>query len=328
MSGKWLRLLAGSLPALACACGPGSPAGPDADAGADTLGECVPPAEADLEGAWALRAFVRLEMLEDPAAVIHVCDDPPVALATVTWLVRMEPEAGGEAGLAFRSCAIELPQVTASFADCTLGETFVAYLMTSDALDGSLPLVERSGLARTEVRDGCLGFESDDLFVRIGIPSDLADTVPLPGWDLSCTGTTAIECVPGFETNVLDTDSDGSPGVTFEIDTDPSGLVEGMAWATLRHTPNPRGTVLGATSVSGRLEPVLEYDVVGSDASMSGLPIDTPTVKRNLPRFVPIAEGSYFLMVRIDGRHGSVDLGGGDGVITCDEVNASPGLFD
>jgi hypothetical protein len=300
---------------------------PDAgvDAAPDGTSECTPGSEFDLEGWWALKVFIRLEMVEDPMATVHVCDE--LALATVTWILRADATSDGEATFAFRTCDIQLPQVTVSFADCSLDENFIAYLLTSDSLDASLPIDEHPGTVAVAIPDRCAELTTEDIFVRIGIPSDFDDSVPLPGWDLDCTGTTSLECVPGYETDVQDTDSDGHPGATFEIDTEPLGLIEGFAWATLRHMPNLHGTARDSTLVEGVLEPVLEYDIVGSDASMSGLDIDTPTVKRNLPEFVPLAEGSTFTLIRVDGAHGAVDLTS-DGSVSCDDVLSMPGLFD
>lgn len=327
MPRKWSSL---AIALLVASCGPGP--GSDADAGTDAetdeSTECLPTSGTDLEGWWALRAYVRLEMHEDPTATVHVCDDPPYAMATLTWVVHLGAASGSSMPLSFRTCEILLPQVTASFAECSMDETFVAYLLTSETLDESLPLSEHTGEARLSEEGGCASLSTRDLFVRIGIPADFDDAVPLPGWDLECSGTTALECVPGFETDVLDTDSDGNPGATFEIDTDPAGLVEGVAWATLRHTPNPSATVTGNVLLTGDLEPLLEYDFVGSDAQMAGLDIDTPTVKRNLPDFVPTPEGSRFVMVRADGAGGSTDLTAGDGVLDCPEVLAASGLFE
>ncbi|MBW2262563.1 MAG: hypothetical protein JRG91_11370 [Deltaproteobacteria bacterium] len=311
---------------MALSCGPG---GTVTDAGADGTpdgtAECTPGSEIDLEGWWALRAFIRLEMVEDPLATVHVCDD--LALATVTWIVRADAASGGDASFTYRTCDIQLPQVTVSFAECSMDETFVAYLLTSASLDASLPVIEYPGTLGVTVPDRCAEITTNDIFVRIGILADYDDAVPLPGWDLDCTGSTSLECVPGYESDVQDTDSDGHPGATFEIDTDPPGLIEGFAWATLRHLPNLRGTVRNSTLVEGVLEPVLEYDFVGSDATMAGLDIDTPTVKRNLPEFVPLADGSRFVLVRVDGAHGAVDLTSG-GSVTCNDVLSAPGLFD
>jgi len=327
MPRKWsLLLLFLASVVLAFSCGSGG-AEPDAgvDGTPDGTSECTPGSEIDLEGWWALRVFIRLEMVEDPLATVHVCDD--LALATVTWILRADPASDGEATFTFRTCDIQLPQVTVSFADCSLDETFIAYLLTSDSLDASLPLDEHTGTITVTVPDRCAEISTEDIFVRVGIPPDFDDSIPLPGWDLDCTGTTSLECVPGYETYVQDTDSDGHPGATFEIDTEPLGLIEGFAWATLRHMPNLHGTARDSTLVEGVLGPVLEYDIVGSDASMSGLDIDTPTVKRNLPEFVPLAEGSSFTLVRVDGAHGALDLAS-DGSVTCEDVLSVPGLFD
>jgi hypothetical protein len=264
-------------------------------------------------------------MVEDPMASVHVCDD--LALATVTWILRVDSGSGGEIPFTFRTCDIQLPQVTVSFAECSLEENFIAYLLTSASLDASLPVDEFPGSISMTIPDRCAEIATDDIFVRVGIPADYDDSVPLPGWDLDCTGSTSLECVPGYETDVQDTDSDGHPGATFEIDTEPLGLIEGFAWATLRHLPNLRGTARDSTLVVGDLAPVLEYDIVGSDASMAGLDIDTPTVKRNLPEFVPLVEGSRFTLVRVDGAHGAPDLTSG-GSVTCADVLSVPGLFD
>jgi hypothetical protein len=326
MARKWLMALL--VVWLASGCGPGGGAGDDSstDTDADGSAGCVAPDEADLQGWWAVRAFIRLEMREDPLAVIHVCDDPPLSLALVTWVMQVDEPASGVASYTFRTCAIELPQVTVSFADCSLGETLIAYILTSSALDESLDDESYSGTAEITESGGCAGLRTSDLFVHIGIAEDYDWAVPLPGWDVDCTGS-AVDCVPGFETDVLDTDDDGDPGATIEIDTDPPDLLEGVAWATLRHSPNIDGRLSSSALVTGDMAPQLEYDVVGSDAFMSGLPMDTPTVKRNIPDFYPLTDGSHFILVRVDGRHGAVDLTSG-GEATCAAVNSASGLFE
>ncbi len=300
------------------------------DTAQDQGPECTPEpgAGVDLSGWWAVRVYVMLEMIEDPGATIHVCNDPPMSLATVTWLLDAGEPSGEEIGYTFQTCALTLPEVEASFADCTLDETLTAFLLTTDTLDASLPLVQGTGTMRVPGLERCSDLESDDLYVRIGVDPGFPDGIPLPGWDPGCTGSTAEECVAGYSENVQDTDSDGFPGGTFQILTDPVGLVEGFARATLRHSPNLRGTVRSDVLVDGDLLPTLEYDLVGSDAAMAGLDIDTPTVKKNLPTFVPVAGGSQFVMVRVDGAHGSPDLGGGDGMVDCAELLASPWVFD
>ena len=198
---------------------------------------------------------------------------------------------------------------------------------TSEALDASLPETAFDGAFTVTTHEGCHALTTDDIFLRVGIAPDYDDAVPLPGWDLDCTGTTAADCVPGFATDVIDTDDDGNPGATFVISTEPPGLVTGMAHVTLRHTPHPLGTFPNPIVLGGSLEPTLDYDVVSSDATMAGLDIDTPTVKRSLPDFIPLAEGSTFVMVRVDGRDGAPDLSEG-GTVTCEAVNSAAGLFD
>jgi hypothetical protein len=291
---------------------------------------CSTPAgtEIDIEGMWALKVFVRLEMRQDEGATIHVCDDPPVSVATVTWLLDVEARANSSVPFSFRTCEITLPSVSASFVDCSYDELLVAYLYTSEALDDSLPAEAFDGELILQQEGGCLEAVTDDLFVRIGIPADFDDGNPLPGWDPECSGTTALQCVPGYEEHVMDTDADGDPAATFWIETDPSGMVEGTAWATLRHTPGLCADSFGEAVVSGGLSPMLEYDFVGSDVVMAGLAIDTPTVKRNFPDFIPLAEGSVFTMVRVDGKNDAVDLRGPGGTIDCAAVLERPGLFD
>jgi hypothetical protein len=67
----------------------------------------------------------------------------------------------------------------------------------------------------------------------------------------------------------------------------------------------------------------MEYDVVGSGADLQGIPMDEPTVKRNIPRFRIPEVGSTYKMVRVDGAYGSPDLDAdGDTIVSCDELMA------
>lgn len=325
-------LLSGLVMVIATGCDDGDHGGTDAstDTGADTTGTCETPSGStfDLEGTWALKAFIRLRMQEHADANIHVCNDPPIAMATVTWVMQVGTQDTSGAPFTFRTCDIQLPEISASFAECAHEELLVAYLHTGDALDEALPLSEYTGKLTVDEIEGCISATTNDLFVHIGISRDYDASSPLPGWDPECAGTTATQCVEGFEEDVLDTDSDGDPAATFWIETDPPGMVTGTAWATLRHTTGLSASRLDDALVTGTLDPTLEYDFVGSDATMAGLDIDTPAVQRNFPVFIPLADGSIFTMVRVDGTHGAVDLSDGAGTVSCAAVMGATGLFE
>jgi hypothetical protein len=128
---------------------------------------------------------------------------------------------------------------------------------------------------------------------------------------------------------VIDEDGDGLPGVSLEVHTDPVDTIAGQAYTTWRTNPHMHGKAWSSTLIQGDLSPTMEYDVVGSGAHLQGIPMDEPTVKRNIPRFVMPDEGSTYRMVRVDGLHGSQDVDvDGDTTVSCEELMAHIELLE
>jgi hypothetical protein len=316
-----------SLPVsvLAVACAACSRPGPSADASTDGEldGECVPgrDGELDLLGFWGARAWVRVEMVTSPEGIVRMCPDPHPGVAVLTLVIDLHTQAGERIDYDFAVCEIGMPTVRAALAPCPEEEFVDVSLELGPHLASYIPAQEFSGWAVVSGTRPCSSYVSDSLDVTYGYdPAAVGPDDPLPGWDLACGGSTPGACVDGWE-HVIDEDGDGHPGVSLQVTTDPVDTIRGRAYTTWRTNPHMHGIAWSSTLIQGDLSPMMEYDVVGSGADLQGIPMDEPTVKRNIPRFVIPAEGSTYRMVRVDGLHGSTDLDAdGDGAVSCAEL--------
>jgi len=308
----------------ACACS-GGPAGQDAstDAPGDAAEVCQPdPGETlDLLGWWGSRAWVHVEMVTSPEGIVRMCPDPHPGVALLTLVINLHTRTDDRIDYDFVVCEIGMPTVTASLAPCSEEEFLSVNLELGPHLMAYIPSQEFRGHAMIGGDTPCSSYISDTLDITYGYdPSGVAPDEPLPGWDMECGGSTPVACVNAWEF-VIDEDGDGYPGVSLQVTTDPVDTLRGQAYTTWRTNPHMHGQVWSSTLIQGDLAPTMEYDVVGSGADLQGIPMDEPTVKRNIPRFRIPATGSTYKMVRIDGEHGSTNLDAdGSSIVTCEEL--------
>ncbi len=309
------------LAACACSGGPGSEdAGTDDPDAAAEVCQPDPDGSLDLLGWWGSRAWVHVEMVTSPEGIVRMCPDPHPGIALLTLVINLHTQAGDRIDYDFVVCEIGMPTVTASLAPCTEEEFLGVNLELGPSLMAYIPGQEFHGHAEIGGTTPCSTYVSDTLDITYGYdPSGVPTEEPLPGWDMECAGTTPEACVGGWEF-VTDEDGDGHPGVSLQVTTDPVDTLRGQAYTTWRTNPHMHGQAWSSTLIQGSLSPTMEYDVVGSGADLQGIPMDEPTVKRNIPRFLIPTSGSTYKMVRVDGEHGSTDLDAdGDSVVTCEE---------
>lgn len=322
-----LRLpgLALTIAALAAGACSGGASGDDAstDGEADEVEACQPdPDETlDLLGWWGSRAWVHVEMVTSPEGIVRMCPDPHPGIALLTLVIDLHTQEGDRIDYDFVVCEIGMPTVTASLAPCEEEEFLSVNLELGPALMAYIPSQEFHGHAELGGTSPCSAYVSDSLDITYGYdPSGVGPDDPLPGWDMECAGSTPEACVNAWDL-VIDEDGDGSPGVSLQVTTDPVDTLRGQAYTTWRTNPHMHGLAWSSTLIQGDLSPTMEYDVVGSGADLQGIPMDEPTVKRNIPRFHIPEAGSTYKMVRVDGAHGSADLDAdGDTIVSCDEL--------
>ncbi len=311
-----------ALAAWACSGGPaGEDAGTDGPPDAGEVCQPDPDESLDLLGWWGSRAWVHVEMVTSPEGIVRMCPDPHPGVALLTLVINLHTQDGDRIDYDFVVCEIGMPTVTASLAPCAEEEFLSVNLELGPHLMAYIPSQEFHGHAEIGGTAPCSSYVSDTLDITYGYdPSGVASEQPLPGWGMECAGSTPEVCVNDWE-HVIDEDGDGHPGVSLQVTTDPVDTIRGQAYTTWRTNPHMHGQAWSSTLIQGSLSPTMEYDVVGSGADLQGIPMDEPTVKRNVPRFLIPTSGSTYKMVRVDGEHGSADLDAdGDSVVSCDEL--------
>lgn len=326
-----IRCLAAAI-AVPCTCCSGPSTASDAgDVGGDVPESCVPgPGETlELRGWWGARAWVRVEAVTSPEGIVRMCPDPYPGVAVLTLMIHLTERTGNRIDYDFVVCEILMPRVTAALAPCEEEEFVDVQLELGPHLAAYIPNQTFHGYADVGGVEPCSDYISDNLDITYGYDATaIGPDDPLPGWDMDCASTTPEACVDGWE-HVFDEDADGHPGVSLQVTTEPVDTIRGQAYTTWRTNPHMHGVAWSSTLVQGDLSPTMEYEVVGSGADLQGIPMDEPTVKRNIPRFHIPASGSSFRMVRVDGALGAVDLDeDGDGSVSCDELMARSELLE
>lgn len=323
LAGPRAAALAAMALALSACQGGGTGTDAASDADPDSTAECVPSPgeEIDLIGTWGARAWIRVEMVTSPEGVVRVCPDPFPGMTVLTLMIRLSEKTGSRIDYDFRVCEMVFPQVTAALAPCDLDEHVYVQIGLGPELTAYIPGQSFEGWAEVGGTGRCSTYVSDSLDITYGfLPSMVASSDPLPGWDLACTGDTPEACVSSWGA-VIDEDADGFPGVSLRVSTEPVATITGLAYTTWRTNPHMHGIAWSSSLIEGDLSPTMEYEVVGSGANLQGIEMDEPTVKRNIPSFLLPPDGSTFRMVRVDGLHGSEDLDAdGDGDVDCSEL--------
>jgi hypothetical protein len=327
MPGPRIRTLeAASLCLLLSGCpDAGSANDASTDDPVDAPEECRPESgsEIDLLGWWAAKAWVRVEVVTSPEGIVRMCPDPHPGVAVLTLMIHLREQTGSRIDYDFVVCEIAMPRVTTALAPCEFEEYLSVQLELGPELAAYIPSQEFHGYAELGGEGPCSTYVSDTLDITYGYDPEVIDSEePLPGWNMACGATVPEVCVSHWD-NVIDEDGDGHPGVSLQVTTDPVNAIWGQAYTTWRTNPHMHGEAWSSTLIQGDLSPTMEYDVVGSGATMEGIPMDEPTVKLNIPRFLIPAEGSSFRQVRVDGLHGSENLDAdGDDVVDCEELMA------
>jgi hypothetical protein len=310
--------------------GPGSGSDGSTDADTDNPDGCVPEQDEDLDllGVWGARSWIRVELETSEDGIVRMCPSPHPGITYLTLLITLREQAGSRIDYDFVVCEIDMPRVRAAIVPCDLDEYLWVNLELGPALAAYIPTQVFEGHADIGGDGPCSSYVSH-MDITYGYDAAMVDPLdPLPGWEVACGSTTPEVCVAAWDT-VIDEDSDGHPGVSLQVSTEPIDTITGQAYTTWRTNPHMSGVAVSNVLIQGELAPMMEYDVVGSGAQLQGLHMDEKTVKRNLPIFILPSAGSTFRMVRVDGLYGSEDLDTNeDGEVDCEELMSRLGIFE
>lgn len=283
-------------------------------------------------GQWAGIANLSVELAARSGSLVALCPNPQIQPAELVMLINLTEGDDESTMVELQLCDLELPTILAGVGSCPSDPSRVLELaiLPSDALAELLPTLRilfDSGLA-TEITAGD-DFIPDSFVEVLGV--ELEDpTGPLPFWDetrekcgLSGKGSPA-DCVEGYEL-IEDADGDGNLGVTLFANSGAGGLVEGEAYTTIRLAPQLRGRIRNDACIEGTIALNLDFTIVDSRASVSGIVLSTPLLNANIPP-LNFLEDSRFKLIRADSAAIPFD-DDGDGVITCEEVRNNRGNF-
>jgi hypothetical protein len=292
---------------------------------------CTPGSGAvDLTGQWAVRADLNVQITGDPDSLVLLCPDPQTQPATL--LLKVEITGSGTSYQQTVSvCEIGLPTVTGGVGSCPSdpSQALETEIKPGPALSAYLPTVTVPDvpvtLGAAEVRQA---YNPSAFALVLGATLAAPATDPLPFWDTAKTGCGSAaadpqpaDCVVDL-TKVTDEDGDGDIGVTLEahaVDSDGTTVIDGVAAAVLRVAPTLTGTITNDSCVTGTLAADFQYSIVDSDVTLTGAPINTPSVIEQLPPF-EIQPDSTFRMLRANGS-GDYDFDDDDdGTVTCTEI--------
>lgn len=305
--------------------------------------QCDPTAEAvDLNGTWAVRATLGVELRARAGAFVRLCPDPQVTTASL--LIRMAlTTTGTRVSHQVQVCQITLPRARGAVGDCPATPLSIE-LTSSPSLSALLPRfpIPEIGAEMPSTRP-CSAYRPDGFNVLLGVrESSLTNpmTDPLPSWCSPCMGTTAETCVcrdcastgamcMSRASEADDTDGDMNPGVTVGLTTgEGSNTLRGDAFLVFRTRPQLDGRIIDANRLSGSLSATLDYSLVGSRVTVLGGALETAGVVAALPDFRFIAEESAFVMLRADGAMRASWDADSDGQISCADITARANNFN
>ncbi len=312
----------------------GTDAGPPpADGGGG--GVCAPgTGPVSLEGQWAIRANLQVDLVERPGALISLCPSPQRTTAAIVFKATLTG-AGTSPMLRAQICDITLPVASGGVGTCpadpmdnlevsiSLGAGLQTYLPTVN-LDS--PVTLSNGEAGASVVPAPFVFVAGAM-----LPMPASD--PLPLWNTSMMGCGTSDvmampstCVTDFA-RVQDNDMDMHPGVTLHaMSGDAAMILRGDAYVALRVSPTMTGTVRNAGCIEGTLDSTLDYSIVDSDISLSGARLSTASMIQNIPAF-DVAPTSTFKMLRGDGMGANDFDDDSNGTVTCTEIAAHASAF-
>lgn len=341
---------AGLLTGLVLAgCGTESTPTQDASAPRDTAPadtaaptpRCDPSAApVNMNGVWAVRATLGIELRARTGAFVRLCPDPQVTTANL--LIRMALSTDGErVSHQVQVCQITLPRARGAIGDCPATPLTIE-LTPSASFASLLPRFAIPAInAQMPSTRPCSPYRPDGFTVLLGVrPGALAmpTTDPLPGWCSPCSAMRAEQCIcrdcasvgamcASRSAESEDTDGDMSPGVSVTLSAG-AGTIQGEAFLAFRTTPQLDGTIIDDNRVTGSLRSTLEYALVGSRVNVFGTALDTAGVVAALPdfRFIPAQSG--FVMLRADGTQRSAWDADGDGQVSCADIAARTSNFN
>lgn len=286
----------------------------------------------DVRGQWAGIANLQVELVARSGALVALCPNPQIQPAELVMLINLTEGEGGSTNVELQLCDLELPTILAGVGSCPSDPSRILELaiLPSDALAELLPTLRiefDSGLPST-INAGD-DFIPDSFVELLGVELD-DPRDPLPYWNESRTNCGLggkggpADCVEDYD-RIQDSDGDGNLGVTLFANSGVGGLVEGEAYTTIRLAPQLEGTIRNDICIDGTIALNLDFTIVDSIASVSGIVLSTPLLNANIPPLNFLSD-SRFKLLRADTTRVPFD-DDGDGIITCEEVRNNRGNF-
>ena len=335
----WALGACGSSDSSAAAGGAAGAGGASGGAGAGTTQlPCDSSGDVDLDGMFALAAKFSFTFGSQPGGAVTICPADQTSEGSFLGLVRLHQQPGSTQIDSAEAvvCTLQLPIISAGAGQCNPGTTNLVYagLKFPQALIDACP---RATLATTtgtltSLQPGAT-FDLQQLTFTIGtdktgdqMPTWLMDKTGCGMADVSA-GRIA-ECDPGCVSDcssLVDDDQDGWPGVTVDVcgltDDDkqqqvpcnadepnvPGATIQGRAMMDMEVDPLLKGSAVSSCEVSGNLDASIRYNVIGADLYVTNAQISVTSAIKSLPTYKVNASQSRFLLVRIDGKHGSLD---------------------
>jgi hypothetical protein len=299
---------------------------------------CAPSSgPAEIAGQWGVQASLKVRIQGNPSSIVRICPDPQVQPATL--FLKLEVAGTGTSlTQSVRICDMALPIVTGGVGSCPSdpAQYIETRITPSPGLAQYLPTVLLANLGvSVSAPEAGAAYNPAPFALVLGATLANPATEPLPRWDASrsgCgvldTGAQPAQCVVDFQ-KVTDDDSDTQVGVTVgveAVDAQGGRPLDGDGYTTLRVAPELSGTINNSSCITGALTAALEFSIVDSDISLSGIPISTASVIEQLPPLEILAE-STFKMLRADGEGDHHFDDDGDGTVSCAEIKNHVAAF-
>jgi hypothetical protein len=289
----------------------------------------------DIAGQWAVLADLRVELRGNPQAFVMLCPDPQKQQASFLLKVTLSGAATSYTERV-NICEITLPKVTAGLGSCPEdpSQGIETRIEAASAFAAYLPSVAVPNVVATlsgAEAGATYAAERFDLVLGADLSDPATDALPL--WDTQQPGCDTIDatpetCVTGID-QVNDEDQDGHRGVTLlaeALNNEGSKVIEGEGYAVLRIAPRLMGTVHNAGCITGGLIATLQYSIVDSNITLSGLPLATGSVVQQLPPFEVLTDSS-FRMLRADAAGANDFDDDHDGTVSCAEIQNHRSVF-
>jgi hypothetical protein len=335
--------------AVSCSSSDSTPAGAGGGAGGGGVGggggsggsaglKCDTTAELDMTGTWAIFFQYSIGLQKQTGGAIEMCPVDQVSSSTMFLLLDIT-QTGTAVQTKPINCGLTLPAVSGLVGSCdpTADNLVTVEILAPQNLIDAMPSVKMNPAAGTlaATAPGSKLTMTDAFLYLIGSSKGGAD---MPRWldtnpgcspDLSnvnvgrngvCDPNCVSDCTP-----MLDADSDGKTGVTFNVcgttkddvaskvkcvPEDPSSAgvtIQGRVYLDFQTDPLVTGTVKSSCEASGTFAATTLYYVAGADIYMSNSPIPVASAIKSLPTYEISPTESKFRMIRVDGKHGAPD---------------------